>query len=174
LEADCPDVELIIHSGQNTVELGRNGPQAAVRLGPGHWPGTRTDKLADEYLLPVCTPAVLQHDGPVAAGAWPHRHRLIHNSVDPWTLWSNPPTHAARERVLLDDSLACVLAAESGLGLALVRASVAAQGLARGSLVAAGPRQLYRYAFYFVTPRGVADPAPVISLRRWLKRQMRQ
>jgi len=173
LQAECPDVELALNSSGRVEPLGRQGPQAAVRLGPGRWPGTRADKLCDEWLLPVCSPAVRSRDGEVEPAIWPQRHTLIHNRVDPWTLWAEPPPRAPRERVVLDDTLACAMAAEAGLGLALARATVVADRLARGSLVAAGPRLPYRYGFYFVTPRGVPDTPPLATLRAWFKREMK-
>jgi LysR family transcriptional regulator, glycine cleavage system transcriptional activator len=173
LERDCPEVDLLLQSTQQPVALGRHGRQGcAVRLGPGRWPDTRAEKLAEEQLLPVCTPAQLARGGPLSPGRWPERHTLIHNLADPWTLWAEAPSPAPRRHVVLDDATAAVAAAEAGLGLALVRASVARPALLRGGLVSAGPPLAYRYAFYFVTPRGVPDSPPVAALRRWFRREM--
>lgn len=177
LDAELPDLDLRLHSSSDPVALGAGGADAAVRLGPGRWTGTRAEKLAEEWIVPVCTPAELARAGTIEHGAWPHRHRLIHNSVDPWTLWADQEPPGLVKRLMLDDALAALLAAESGQGLALVRASVAAERLARGAVVEAGPRLPYRYAFYFVTPRQVVRPevaTPLDALKRWLRRAMRR
>lgn len=177
LEADLPDLDLRLHSSSEPVALGAGGADAAVRLGPGRWSGTRAERLAPEWIVPVCAPAELARAGTIAPGAWPHRHRLIHNSVDPWSLWADQEPTGLVKRLVLDDALAALLAAENGQGLALVRASVAAERLARGAVVLAGPRLPYRYAFYFVTPRQAVRPelaTQLDALKRWLRRTMRQ
>lgn len=177
LEADLPDLDLRLHSSSDPVPLDAGGADAAVRLGPGRWAGTRAEKLAAEWIVPVCAPAELARAGAIESGGWPHRHRLIHNSVDPWSLWAEPEPPGLVKRLMLDDALAALLAAENGQGLALVRASVAAERLARGTVVQAGPRLAYRYAFYFVTPLQAVRPevaTPLAALKQWLRRAMRR
>lgn len=177
LEADLPDLDLRLHSSSDPVALGIGGADAAVRLGPGRWAGTQAEKLATEWIVPVCAPAELARAGAIEPGLWPHRHRLIHNSVDPWSLWAEHEPPGLVKRLMLDDALAALLAAENGQGLALVRASVAAERLARGTVVQAGTRLPYRYAFYFVTPRQAVRPevaTALAALKQWLRRAMRR
>jgi len=48
-----PEIDLSVHSSVELVDFDREAIDAAMRFGPGNWPGLNADALFEEWLLPV-------------------------------------------------------------------------------------------------------------------------
>lgn len=62
-----PQIELSLRSEVELVDFDRDlGVHAALRFGPGQWPGLRSVPLFHEWLTPVAAPALLERLGALA------------------------------------------------------------------------------------------------------------
>lgn len=64
--AQHASIDVQIHTAVGLTDFVRTGMDAGIRLGGGGWPSLHSQKLFDEWLVPVCTPALLRRHGPVA------------------------------------------------------------------------------------------------------------
>ncbi|HEY5020063.1 MAG TPA: LysR family transcriptional regulator [Steroidobacteraceae bacterium] len=80
-----PEVDLHLQSSANAVDFVREDFHLAIRFGTGGWPNVRAVKLMDEWLLPVCAPALYKKHGPVRSVDDLRRYPLLHSMSEPWT-----------------------------------------------------------------------------------------
>ena len=167
-----PGIELSIHTSRTPVDFASSDFHAAVRMSTGPSAGLYSEKLMDEWFLPVCTRELLAKHGPLNDGADLQRFPLLHSSDEEWSLWAHPgSTLTWQERgTAFDDSLTVLAGAEQGLGLALTRWSLAAQDLAQGRIVRASDRTVpCPRSYYFVCPEMYVTMPKVQQLLTWLR-----
>jgi LysR family transcriptional regulator, glycine cleavage system transcriptional activator len=170
-EAGNPGIELRIETSTELIDFKRSDIHAAIRLGAGPWAGVYSEKFMDEWLVPVCRPALLANLGPVNGHSDLKRYRLLHSSSEPWSLWLlDAPHNDVTSRISIDDSTAIVRAAEAGGGLALARWSLVADEIRSGRLALAG-RQAAQYplAYHFVCPAKHKEMPKVAAFHGWLR-----
>jgi LysR family transcriptional regulator, glycine cleavage system transcriptional activator len=175
-EARHPKLQLTIHTSVETVDLRQSRLQAAIRMGRGEWPGVHAEKLLDEWLVLVCTPALLARHGPVHSAADLRRYRLVHSTSEPWSSWllEHDDQRDLARTSLYDDSVTVIRAAEAGQGLALARWSLVEPELRLGRVVLASDRAvLSELAYYFVCLPEYLQVEKVQRLREWLAGQAR-
>lgn len=168
--AEHPEIDLSVQSSVELVDFGREAVDAAMRFGPGGWPGVRAEPLFDEWLLPVACPDLLARfpdRDPDDLGPLP----LLRDPSDRWRDWfarfgGSPPR---RYVASFDDTETLHRAAVEGMGVALARMTMARPMLDRGWLVALSPRRMRAdFAHYLVyPPRSEHHPALVV-FRAWL------
>lgn len=171
-EKSHPSFRMRIVASRDLVDPARGDVDAAIRLGAGKWPGARVEKLMDEGLVPVCSPALRRRVGWLQPGELPRSTPLLQSEVDPWTRWSDDAVHARRRPVAIDDAVAVVSAAQQGLGVALVRTSLAQEAIANGRLVAVGQPIAYRWSYYWVTSALSAGDVRHARVLDWLRSEM--
>ena len=167
-----PEIELSIHTSRTQVDFARSEFHAAVRMSTGPSAGLYSEKLMDEWFVPVCTREVLAKYGPLRDAADLQRFPLLHSSDEEWSVWLHPEVRVAwQERgTAYDDSLTVLAAAEQGQGLALTRWSLAAQDLAAGRIRQASERIVpCPRAYYFVCPEMYVTMPKVQQLLVWLR-----
>ncbi len=170
-EALHPDIDLRIETSAVQIDFKKTDVHAAIRMGGGSWSGLYSDKIMDEWLVPVCQPGMLAKLGPVSDQADLKRYRLLHSSTERWSAWLLDGQHdESALRISIDDSAAVVRAAEAGSGLALARWSLVADDVRLGRLAVAS-RKITRYgrAYYFVCPPKHRDMPKVAAFHRWLR-----
>jgi LysR family glycine cleavage system transcriptional activator len=169
-----PDVDLLLQSSPIAVDFVREDFHLAIRLGTGEWPNVHTEKLFEEWLLPVCAPALLKRFGPVRNVDDLRRYPLLHSTGEPWTTWlfegrADDPSASFRG-AMYEDSQAVVRLAVQGDGLALGRWSLVADDIASGALVAAGERPVRFERGYWIVWPNRADTLPgVRAFIGWLR-----
>ena len=167
-----PEIELSIHTSRTPVDFASSDFHAAVRMSTGPSAGLYSEKLMDEWFLPVCTAELLAKHGPLRDAADLKRFPLLHSSDEDWSLWLDPGSAPGwQERgTAFDDSLTVLAGAEQGIGLALTRWSLAAQDLAQGRIVRASERIVpCPRAYYFVCPEMYVTMPKVEQLLTWLR-----
>jgi LysR family glycine cleavage system transcriptional activator len=170
-EALHPDIDLRIETSAAQVDFKKTEVHAAIRMGGGSWSGLYSDKIMDEWLVPVCQPALLAKLGPVSDHADLKRYRLLHSSTERWSDWLLDGQHDETAlRISIDDSAAVVRAAEAGSGLALARWSLVADDVRLGRLAVAS-KKITRHVrtYYFVCPPKYRDMPKVAAFHRWLR-----
>jgi LysR family glycine cleavage system transcriptional activator len=169
--AQHPNIDVQIHTSVELADFVKNGMDAGIRFGGGTWPRLHAEKLLDEWLVPVCTPMLLQKYGAVAEARDLKRYKLLHSPYEPWTAWlleggagdvwpSSGPA--------FDDAITIVRAAEAGQGLALARWSLVGDEVAMGRLAVAGRAVPSAHAYYFICPPAHLELEKVTVFRKWL------
>lgn len=170
-----PRIDLRLHTSPEPVDFLKSDVQVALRFGAGSWPPLHAEKLLDDWMVAVCTPAHLDKHGPVRTRRDLERHRLLHSVSEPWSAWIEGRLEAEEwvpQGASFDDSVAVVRAAVGGHGLALTRWSLAAGEIASGNLVQASRRVVpLGYAYWFVCPPAYLKVEKVARLREWLQVQ---
>ncbi|HUO78637.1 MAG TPA: transcriptional regulator GcvA [Steroidobacteraceae bacterium] len=167
-----PRIDLQVHTSPQNVDFARTGIDAGIRMGAGNWPHLHAEKLFDEWLVPVCRPALLKKHGPVETAEDLKRYRLMHSTSEPWSAWLFDDDGQERwpsSGIAFDDSVAIIRATEAGQGLALARWSLVADEVQGGRLAIASRRALHFYrSYWFVCPPAQLRLEKVDAFRRWL------
>src|SRR5690349_9747550 len=131
--AKHPDIDVQMHTSVALADFVKTGMDAGIRCGEGTWPRLHAEKLFDEWLVPVCTPALLQRHGPISETRDLKRYKLLHSPYEPWTAWlldGGAGDVWPSAGPAFDDAITIVRAAEAGHGLALIRWSLAGDAVA--------------------------------------------
>ncbi len=160
-----PDIRISIETGFALARFDEGGPDLAIRLGSGQWPGTNTQRLMGEALFPVAAPTMPGIDG-IDSPRDIARHPLIaDNARQGWHDWFRAAKvrgTAPEERYRFTDSTGALAAAAYGLGVALAREHIVQPLLQDGSLMRLpGPELQARWAYHVIHPthRRLRDPA---------------
>ena len=121
-----PEIDLHMHTSAEAVDFVQEEFHLAIRFGTGGWPNLWSEKVLDEWLLPVCTAALLDKHGPVRKRPRIfRRYPLVHSVSEPWTAWlfdGRADHYAGGFRgAVFEDSESVVRMALQGAGLALAR-----------------------------------------------------
>ena len=177
LHARHPEIDFRIQTSSEVVDFALTDFHAAIRLGSGDYPGLRSEKFLDEYLVAVASPAVLAKYGPLSNGTDLASMPLLHGTEIDWGSWSAGDAESlTRLRgTFIDDSAALLGATVEGVGFGILRWTLAAGELQAGRVVLASKRIMpHRFAYHFVCPEGYMVLPKVAALRDWLVQQAQQ
>jgi LysR family transcriptional regulator, glycine cleavage system transcriptional activator len=170
--AKYANIDVQIQTSTELVDFVKTAMDAGIRFGAGTWPRLHTQKLLDEWLVPVCTPALLQRHGHIAEARDLKRYKLLHSPYEPWTAWllegGSDDEVWPSSGPAFDDAIAIVRAAVAGQGLALARWSVVGDEVTMGRLAVAGRAVHSAHAYYFVCPPTHLALEKVAAFREWL------
>jgi LysR family glycine cleavage system transcriptional activator len=167
-----PDIDLRFNASRELVDFMKADFHAAVRYGLGEWPGLKSERMLDDWVFPVASPAMVEKLGRITTLADLQKYPLLHSPSEPWADWlrrvGGDTTRIERGPVL-DDSAAVLTAAEQGHGLALARWSLVAGDLATGRLERPSMQSVrQKHAYYFVAPPHQFELPKVQHFRDWL------
>lgn len=172
-----PDIEVRLDTSLEVVDFKRSDVELAIRYGRGDWPDLHCERLIEESLIPVCSPALLEGDTPLKEPADLTRHVLLHNSSHPedWRIWL---TAAGVEGIDLERgprfaySELLLRAAAEGMGVALARRHLVESDLAAGSLVTPFDFAYGRgYRYWLVCPPEALTNPRATAFREWILSQ---
>lgn len=167
----APEIELRISADNAPVNFDESDMHAAIRFGPGEWPGVNAVKLMNDWILPVCSPDYLQEIGPIESMEDLQRYHLLYDEGSIWEAWYRGTGLDTESQRLprLNDGLSILLAAEHGQGIALSSWSIAARDIAAGRLVRPFKRLVPTdWCYYFVAPEAYFDMPKVAIFRDWM------
>jgi len=167
-----PDVDLRFNASRELVDFMKADFHAAVRYGGGDWQGLKAERMLDDWVFPVASPALVAQHGEIQTLNDLSKYPLLHSPSEPWKDWlravGGDTTRSDRGPVL-DDSAAVLSAAELGQGLALARWSLVAGDLAAGRLVRPSLQSVrQKFAYYFVAPPHQFELPKVQHFRDWI------
>ncbi len=167
-----PNIDLRIHVDNARVNFDHSDMHAAVRFGRGKWPGLKICKLADDWILPVCSQQLLERIGPIKSAKDLLKHSLLHVESDMWDPWFREMGKSARVSrwSKMNDSISILMAAEQGQGIALSRWSLVARDIEAKRLVR--PVDTFiksEWSIYFVAPPHYFNLPKVKIFREWLQ-----
>jgi LysR family transcriptional regulator, glycine cleavage system transcriptional activator len=176
----CPDVEVQVIAEAQVLDLRAEGIDLAVRFGHGRYPHHSVSLLMRDRVLPVCSPKLIDENGPVSTVDALLALPLIHDfaaetdqSQSGWRSWLDQLGWGATPRLggqLFSSAELSIEAAVRGIGVALGRYSLVADMLAAGTLTSPLPLTTSTaYSYYIVTlPRSASLPK-VVRFCRWLR-----
>jgi LysR family glycine cleavage system transcriptional activator len=165
------EVDLRFHTSRELVDFSRTSMHLAIRFGRGNYPNLHCEKLLDDWLVPVGSPELVKHYGPIERGADLGKYPLLESGDEPWSVWREADEAAAWQSgaPTIDDSAGLLAAAEEGLGFALARWTLVTRALQKGTLKLAGHGALpYGSAYYFVCPKPFLGIPKVAHFREWI------
>jgi LysR family glycine cleavage system transcriptional activator len=178
-----PDVETRITASVGYANFTTDDVDVGIRLSSGVHPDLHVEKLSDEWLLPLCSPRLLEGEHPLQSPPDLKHFTLIQvdlpGVVPTWTDWMNmagldgiDSTRGLRLNVA-DHALD---AASEGVGVVLAYKMVAARDIALKRLVVPfGPEiPLPGRAYYFVCAKGQEKRAPIKAFRDWVFAEMQE
>ena len=171
-------LDLALDVSEGFADLGAGGADAAIRFGIGPYPGLHSTRLASCALQPVIGAGLearfgrdfdpLDRHGPMLLGdLGSGRHRALVS----WEEYARRLERSLPEgtpRQDFDRSDLMLLAAISGLGVALGRSVLIDDDVAGSRLYTIGAPVRIEAAYWLVTSPEEADAERIRSLRQWL------
>jgi LysR family glycine cleavage system transcriptional activator len=187
LMARHPELDVHLDITDTDVDLDNGQVDAAVRYGSGRYPHVASERILEETLTPVCSPAYLVEKGVLLSVESLAECRLLHEDrllyEDRWLAnWEHwfavagmdcPPK--GRGPIYSHGSMV-IEAAIRGEGVALGRSALVAEDLAAGRLVAPFPQLRLRSerGYDLVYRSGNQEHPKVRAVRDWLADEIRQ
>lgn len=179
-----PDIEFRIAASLKLTDLREEPVDAAIRFGGGDYPGLYVEPLADETVVPLIAPTLLEKvGGQLDDAAW-QSLTLLHdesalflpNAVN-WARWLSQAGISgvdASKGARFNHADHALEAAVDGAGIVLGRVTLAARDIKAGRLVA--PINLAmpaRSAFYFCCLPDMRNSPKVIAFHDFMYEEIR-
>jgi LysR family glycine cleavage system transcriptional activator len=170
-------IEVRISASAAFADLATDGVDVGIRLSSGAHPELYVEKLSDEWLLPLCSPRLLDGERPLRSPRDLRHFPLIQvdlpGLVPTWADWmrmagvEGVDTARGMRLNVADHALD---AASEGLGVVLAYKMVAARDIALGRLVVPfGPEiAVPGRAYHLVCARGQERHAAIKAFRDWV------
>src|ERR1700737_607396 len=135
-----PTIERRFPSARDVVDFSPTAHHVAIRFGRGNYPNLHSEKILDEWLVPVASPDLIKQHGMIERGTDLSKYPLLESGDEPWSVWSQRDEEAAwlSRAPSIDDSAGLLAAAEEGLGYAPANWTLATRALHTGTLRLAG------------------------------------
>jgi LysR family glycine cleavage system transcriptional activator len=175
--AGHPDIDTRITASVGYADFTSDGVDLGIRLSSGAHPGLHVEKLSDEWLLPLCSPRLLEADPPLRGPADLPRFNLIQidlpGVVPTWADWmqlAGIEGIDTRRGLRLNVADHALDAASEGAGVVLGYKVVASHDIAQGRLVAPfGPEiPVPGRSYFFVCPKGDEKRPAIKAFRDWV------
>lgn len=166
-----PHIDLRISADVAPADFEQTDLHADIRFGAGKWPGLKSLKLMEDWIVPVCSPRMLREIGPIETIGQLQQHDLLFVESEVWDAWFRLLGESGRDSrwPLLNDSLSILMAAEQGEGIALSRWTLVARDISAGRLVRPIDTVVKTdWSHYFVAPPHYFDLPKVAAFRDWL------
>lgn len=179
-QSTSPDTDLRLDTSLKPVDFIAQKIDAGVRYGTGAWAGLAAEKLMDEEVYPVCSPAFLGARARLRTPEDLAVETLIHDlSMDGHTrfpTWDSWLQHAQVRDVSttrglrINNSAAVLQAAIEGHGVALARGVMARDDVAAGRLVRLFPEIQFTspLAYYVVYRAECASLPRLVAFKEWI------
>lgn len=180
LKARHPDLDVHLDVTDIDVDLNDGRVDAAVRYGGGRYRHALAERILEETVTPVCSPAYraamggLPSPASLAGCTLLHEDRMLAN-WEQWFAMAGVDVVRHRGPAYSHGSLA-IDAAIRGEGVALGRSALVAEDVAAGRLVAPFPRLRLKAerGYDLVYRAGNRDHPKVRALRDWLADEIRR
>lgn len=171
-----PGVELRLATSDAAINNQNADFDIAIRRSQEHWRGFVAHAFLTERELPVCSPALLEHQ-PISRAEDLAHHTLLHSETRPvaWERWlaaAGVPALQPAATQHFDHYYLALQAAIDGLGITLGPLPVIEDELASGKLVAplAGPEVTVK-GYCWVVPQSLVEDELVSAFCTWLEEE---
>ncbi|TGP22083.1 MULTISPECIES: transcriptional regulator GcvA [unclassified Mesorhizobium] len=176
-----PGIELRFDITSKLREFERDDVDVGIRFGAGKYPGLCADRLFENVIIPVCSPALLRAGPPLKEPRDLFRHTLAHIewarqgiTWPNWRMWmaaAGVDDFDDSRTIVFDTSTDVVQAALDGIAVALADFAMVAKDLSEGRLIRPfelGIKVAPEFAYFLVYPEAMKDDARIIAFRDWL------
>lgn len=168
-----PDIDVRIKAVDQADSSLTEDVDVAIYYGRGRWPNVHADKLHTEYLIPVCSPLLLNGPKPLNSLQDLTKHTLLHDtSRRDWKRWFKEAEIKGtnvNHGPIFSHSAMVVQAAVHGQGIALAQSILAQPELDAGRLVVPVEHSLIsKNSFYIVCRESQVDVGKIAAFREWV------
>lgn len=168
-----PDIDVRIRAVDEVDGSLTEDVDVAIYYGAGKWPGLKAFKLHNEYLIPVCSPLLLNGKKPLREPRDLLNHTLLHDETrNAWKDWFRLvgiDKDKGDNGPIFSHSNLALKAAVYGQGIALANNVLVKQEIEAGHLIQIFPDVLPRTkSFYLVCRESQADIGKIATFRNWL------
>jgi LysR family glycine cleavage system transcriptional activator len=172
-----PEIDTRISANVNYVNFAVDGVDVGIRLSSGAHPDLHVEKLADEWLVPLCSPRLLEGERPLRTPRDLPNFTLIQvdlpGVVPTWADWLEAAGIAGIDTsrsLRLNVADHALDAASEGAGVVLGYKLVASRDLGLGRLVVPfGPQlPVPGRAYHFVCAKGHEKRPTIKAFRDWM------
>ncbi|HVZ02812.1 MAG TPA: LysR substrate-binding domain-containing protein [Dongiaceae bacterium] len=185
--ARAPEVDVFFDIQNSPGLLSQQEPHVAIQFGAASLPNYQVDRLQDEYVFPICSPALLREKKrPLDPRALLKKHTLLdvdwHGQGASWPNWQSWLEAAGLADIRLGKtvrfaaSALAIQAAVEGQGIALGESTLAADDLAAGRLVKPfdlALKQPPQLAYFIICPKNAPAGSIERLFRDWLLEEAR-
>ena len=175
-----PEITVRMDGSDRVSDFTRSNVDIAIRFGQGDYPGQSVAWVLDDFVAPVCSPA-LAPDADADPGAQISAlvaHPLIHyewsgfSDMDPsWVKWltvAGYDTSPVPVSAIHSDEQICLQEAVDGHGVALISLLAAGSDIEAGRLVVPVDLPLKNKSYFAVCPPRHLEMPKVAAFREWL------
>lgn len=168
----CPEVTVNLSSRLQPFEFAREEYDAAIHYGDRDWQGVNYLHIAEEYVLPVCAPGLIE--SPLTSPEQVLALPLLHLETRPgaWEDWflRHGLSPKSLPGMLFDQFSTMAQAAAHELGVAILPSYLALSEIERGRLVSAlGEPVQASGNYYLVWPDTYPARPPLEKFNSWLR-----
>lgn len=169
-----PGLAVRIHSSDSLVDFARDGIDVAIRGGKGIWSGLDAKLLAHNRLAPLCSPAYLAENGPIADARALLAQPLLSPDDIWWDEWFEDMgverhRSVAPPGIALDSQVMEGRAAMAGQGIAILNTYMWKAEIEAGLLVEAVPSNVVeRRSYWVANPAHARNTPKVKAFRDWI------
>lgn len=180
-----PDIELRFDITYGLRDFERDDVDVGIRFGTGKYPGLCADRLFDNVIVPVCSPALLRSGPPLKEPRDLFNHTLVHIewarqgvTWPNWRMWMAAvgiDDFDDSRTIVFGSSSDAVQAALDGHAVALADFAMVANDLSEGKLVqpfGLGIRVPAEFAYFLVYPKSSATDAKIIAFKEWILKEI--
>ena len=174
-----PGWDLRLHASDGLVDLHAGEADAAIRYGPGSYPGLTTVPLMQERFAPVCSVHLpLRRPEDLRGATLIHIDELpqaIEMSLPTWDAWAAKaglPGLDTDSSVSMNDESSAIQAVIAGQGVALLSLTLVAAELASGALIQPFGPVIEGLHYNLVYPTDRANQPAVAILRDWVTNEL--
>jgi LysR family glycine cleavage system transcriptional activator len=177
-----PEIDVRLSTDVTPADFSSDELDLAIQFGDGGWPDVHCDRLFDDCITPVCSPALLDKPGaPLRTADDLQHHRLLHSRYrkDDWPYWlaaiDRSDLAAHRDNMVFSSSILTYQAAVDGLGVAIGQVRLLDHELDSGTLASPLARVVRKgLAYYLLRPQRDSMPRKVTVFRDWLLDETRR
>jgi LysR family transcriptional regulator, glycine cleavage system transcriptional activator len=170
-----PGLRVRIDADVALVDPNVSDVDVCIRVGRGGWAHVEAERLIDQLVFPVCSPALagrLRRPADLA-GVPIVREPAPMISWDTWLRPNGLDESVLGDGPIFSDASLCLDAAVAGQGVFLAWETLACDALAFGRLATPFPdRYPTGISYWFVTPRTVRRAHAVRAFREWLGEEL--
>ncbi|MFD1951552.1 transcriptional regulator GcvA [Sphingomonas arantia] len=173
-----PSVEVRLETSNENVDFDRETIDCAIRLGDERWSGVERDRVLDNVLAPLCSPAFLERN-PIDLPDDLSAVRLLHSIVRPddWRYWLEASGANGVDAYAGDKFASSTLAYQAtleGFGVMMAQKDLFSDDLRTGRLVQPCAFELDRgdFTYYLIYPRDRLRKPAFRRFRTWLLDEM--
>lgn len=175
---EYPDVNVWISTSDELVDFDSKNADVGIRLGYGNWSNLYEELLLQEYVIPVCSPQLLEEHGhPEKPEDLLDMPLLRRNAVDilqRWRDWFKDAGVAVKKMpkgTQFPQTSLALQAAIDDQGVALARSAHVLDDIKAGRLVRLFPeiKSKSNLSYFFVCIPGRETEPQISAFRHWLK-----